>query len=142
MVREAVMINSHLTFHHLGVAVRHPDDAIAFMSMLGYQVGETVFEPEQNVNLIMCSHDIQPSLEIIWPADNNGPVHGLTDLHRAGVIYHICYATDNLVAALSEVEKVGLCAVCVSTPKPALLFGGRKVSFYNVLGIGLVEILE
>jgi hypothetical protein len=32
--------------------------------------------------------------------------------------------------------------MCISEPKPAPLFGGRPVSFYNVAGIGLIEILE
>jgi methylmalonyl-CoA/ethylmalonyl-CoA epimerase len=142
MPNEAVMLNSHLVFHHLGLAVRCPDDAIAFVSALGYQIGETVFDPGQNVNLIMCTHVIQPAVEIIWPGDSKGPVHGLMERHPAGVIYHVCYATDDLRAALAGLEKVGLRAVCVSPPKRARLFGGRKVSFYSVAGIGLMEILE
>lgn len=142
MIRDAVTLSSHLAFHHLGLAVRRPEEAMAFTSTLGYQIGETVFDPEQNVNLIMCTHEIQPSVEIIWPANSKGPVHGLTDRHPTGVIYHVCYATDDLGAALAGLKKAGLNAVCVCSPKAAPLFGGRKVSFYNVLGIGLVEILE
>jgi len=142
MLHQAVAISSHLVFHHFGLAVRRPDDAMAFMSTLGYQVGEPVFDPEQNVNLIMCSHETQPSVEIIWPDNTKGPIHGLTDRHPAGVIYHVCYATDDLDAALAGLKKAGLQAVCISPRKRAPLFGGRKVSFYNVLGIGLVEILE
>jgi hypothetical protein len=142
MLHDTVTLSSHLVFHHLGLAVRRPDGAMALMSTLGYQVGETIFDPEQNVNLIMCSHETQPSVEIIWPDNSKGPVHGLTDHHPAGVIYHVCYATDDLEAALAGLKKAGLHAVCISPPKRALLFGGRRVSFYNVVGIGLVEILE
>jgi hypothetical protein len=32
--------------------------------------------------------------------------------------------------------------LCISPVTPAPLFGGRPVSFYNVVGLGLVEILE
>ena len=32
--------------------------------------------------------------------------------------------------------------ICVSKPKPAKLFNSRKVSFYYVKNLGLVEILE
>jgi len=39
-------------------------------------------------------------------------------------------------------ELAGLHPKCISNPTPAPLFGGRPVSFYNVVGIGLVEILE
>jgi hypothetical protein len=142
MFHDTVMLRSHLVFHHLGLAVRRPKDAVAFTSSLGYQIGETVFDREQNVNLIMCTHEIQPAVEIIWPANSKGPVHGLIDRHPTGVIYHVCYATDDLSAALAGLKKSGLDAVCVCPPKRAALFGGRKVSFYNVVGIGLVEILE
>jgi methylmalonyl-CoA/ethylmalonyl-CoA epimerase len=58
------------------------------------------------------------------------------------VIYHVCYTTDNLGSALAGLEKAGTRVICASPPKPAILFGGRKVSFYNVAGIGLIEILE
>jgi hypothetical protein len=62
--------------------------------------------------------------------------------HPAGIIYHLCYGTDNLTAALTSLAAAGLNPICISSPKPAPLFGGQLVSFYNVVGIGLVEILE
>jgi catechol 2,3-dioxygenase-like lactoylglutathione lyase family enzyme len=142
MLLPDVKTSPHLNFHHLGLAVRRPEEATAFVSVLGYRISETVFDPEQNVYLAICSHDTEPTVEIIWPGETKGPVHSLTMHHPAGVIYHICYSTDDLGAALAGLEKAGLRVVCVSTPKPAPLFGGRKVSFYNVSGIGLMEILE
>jgi methylmalonyl-CoA/ethylmalonyl-CoA epimerase len=105
-------------------------------------MGESVLDRGQNVHLMLCTHETEPEIEIIWPGDSQGPIDGLTQRHPAGIIYHICYATDDLAAALAALEKAGLRVVCVSPPKPALLFGGRKVSFYNVIGIGLIEILE
>jgi hypothetical protein len=32
--------------------------------------------------------------------------------------------------------------LCISPVTPALMFGGRPVSFYNIVGLGLVEIWE
>jgi hypothetical protein len=32
--------------------------------------------------------------------------------------------------------------ICVIPPVPAVLFGGRRVSFYNVVGVGLCEVIE
>src|ERR1051325_4987971 len=136
------MNNRHLTFHHLGLAVRQPESAIAFFSGLGYQVGDMVFDHEQNVRLAMCTHPTEPAVEIIWPGDTKGPIDGLLRRFPPGVVYHMCYETDDLPAALSGLEEAGLRVVVVSPAKPAVLFGGRNVSFYNVMGIGLVEILE
>jgi catechol 2,3-dioxygenase-like lactoylglutathione lyase family enzyme len=132
----------HLVFHHLGLAVRRPQEAEVFLSALGYRMGETVLDPGQNVHLKMCTHATEPPVEIIWPGTTSGPIDGMTQRHPSGIIYHVCYLTDDLAAALAALEKAGLRVVCVSPPKPAPLFGGRKVSFYNVVGIGLMEILE
>lgn len=134
-------MNSHLQFHHFGLAVRRPDEARVFVSALGYRMGEAVFDPAQNVHLQLCSHETHPAMEIIWPGDARGPIEKLTERH-AGIIYHVCYETDNLAAALARFDGAKLRVVCISPPTSAPLFGGRKVSFYNVVGIGLIEILE
>ena len=131
-----------LVFHHFGLAVRKPEPSIAWLTALGYRIGETVFDPVQNVHLILCPHDEQPAVEIIYPGPGPGPVDGLVQRHASGIIYHTCYETTDLPATLAHLETAGLRIVCVSPPKPALLFGGRPVSFYNVVGLGLIEILE
>jgi methylmalonyl-CoA/ethylmalonyl-CoA epimerase len=135
-------LESHLKFHHLGLAVRRPDQAIAFARALGYNVGEAVFDPEQNVNLAMCIHKSEPAIELIWPGTGKGPIDALVQRHASGIIYHTCYATEDVAAALGGFETNGITPVCISPPKPAILFGGKKVSFYNIPGMGLVEILE
>jgi hypothetical protein len=48
-------------------------------------------------------------------------------------------STDVSIAAL---RSKGLRVIPISEKKPAVLFGGRMVSFYNVAGIGLIEIVE
>jgi methylmalonyl-CoA/ethylmalonyl-CoA epimerase len=135
-------MNAHLTFHHFGLAVRRPDEARKFVTALGYQIGLAVFDPAQNVHLQLCTHATQPAVEIIWPGDRTGPVDKLAQRHSAGIIYHLCYETDQLTAAIAGLEAAGLSPICISPPTPAPLFGGRPVSFYNVVGLGLVEILE
>lgn len=135
-------MNPHLKFHHFGLAVRRPDEARKFTGSLGYQAGETVFDPAQNVQLQLCTHATHPAVEIIWPGDTSGPVDKLVQRHTSGIIYHLCYETADLRAALAALEADGLRAICISPPTPAPLFGGQPVSFYNIPGIGLIEILE
>ena len=130
-----------LEFHHLGLAVRRGSEAVAFLQGLGYRIGKAMFDPEQNVNLIMCTHAGMPNVEVIYPAMGKSPVDELVARNPNGLVYHACYVAHDLEVSLARMEQAGIRAVCVSPPKPAVLFGGRQVSFYNIVGMGLVEIL-
>jgi hypothetical protein len=131
-----------LRFHHLGLAVRRPGDASRFLGALGYEIPEPVFDPEQNVNLIMCRHDGMPDVEIIYPATGKSPVDTLVNQRPDGIVYHVCYVTEDLSATLNAIEESGVRTLCVVSPVPAVLFGGCPVSFYNIAGMGLCEIIE
>lgn len=130
-----------LDFHHLGLAVRKPKTAQDFLRGLGYRLGEPVYDPEQNVNLAMCTADAQPDVEIIWPGDGKGPVDGML-AKRDGLVYHVCYATDDLPGALAKLDAAGHRTVPLGPAKPAVLFDGLLVSFYEVVGFGTVEIID
>jgi hypothetical protein len=131
-----------LRFHHLGLAVRRPGDASRFLGALGYDIPEPTFDPEQNVNLIMCRHAAMPDVEIIYPAPGKSPVDTLVAQRPEGIVYHVCYVTEDLPGALRAMEESGVRALCVAPPVPAVLFGGCPVSFYNIVGMGLCEIIE
>ena len=139
---QKTMVIPNLSFHHLGLAVRQPQPAKAFVSVLGYFVGETVFDQEQNVFAILCTHNTEPAIEILWPGQTTGPLDAVINRRPSGIIYHICYETNNLSEALNDFEKNGNRVICISPPQPAPLFSNRQVSFYNIMGIGLVELLS
>lgn len=129
-----------LAFHHLGLAVRQPEPTMASLEALGYRCSEIVTDPEQNVRLVMCSHPTSPAVEIISPTDTVGPLGGI--LRWGGTsIYHLCYETPDVERAVAQMAN-GSRVTRVVAPKPAVLFGGRKVSFYHVPALGLVELLE
>jgi hypothetical protein len=130
-----------LAFHHLGLAVRRPDAAVVFLQNLDYAIGERIFDPEQNVNLILCRHERMPQIEIIFPGDGAGPIDVFINRHANGIVYHVCYESADVPSSLAAIEAAQLRPVCVAEPRPAVLFQGRPVSFYNVIGIGLIEIL-
>ena len=131
-----------LAFHHFGLAVRRPEETRVFISTLGYRPGDPVFDPAQNDHLQLCAHDTHPAVEILWPGEAKGPGDKLIQCHPDGIIYHVCYETNYLAVALVHLKEAGLRSTCIAPPTPALLFGGRKVYFYKITGIGLVEILE
>ena len=80
-------------------------------------------------------------MEVVHPASSPGPLDAI--LSGGGEsFYHFCYETPDLAGTLASFKSSGHRVVCVSSRKPAVLFGGRFVSFYRVKGFGLVELLE
>ena len=131
-----------LKFHHLGLAVRSPDAAISFAVGQGYRVGRSTYDPAQNVNLILCEHETEPSIEIVYPADGKSPLDKYLAHKTKGIVYHACYSSEDLQRTLDNLSNAELRPICISPPKPAVLFGGANVSFYNLMGVGLIEIIE
>lgn len=137
-----VMNRCRLDFHHLGLAVRQPQKAKQFLSFLGYHIGQPVYDLLQKTHLIMCTGDNgMPDAEIIYPGEEHGPLHALLE-GRNELIYHICYQTYDVQAAVNHMRDCGIRVSLVSPSKPAVLFQGRRVSFYMVAGFGLIELLE
>jgi Glyoxalase/Bleomycin resistance protein/Dioxygenase superfamily len=130
-----------LQFHHLGLAVKQPDLAVKFLSGMGYQIGGTVRDELQNVNVIFCPASAMPAVEIIFPTETPGPLTPLLK-SKASLIYHICYESQNRKKTLSALEADRHRVSELSPPQPAVLFGGRMVSFYVVAGFGVIELLE
>ncbi|QUY43028.1 VOC family protein [Acaryochloris marina] len=137
------MISSNpfgLEFHHFGLAVRKPQKAIHFLRDLDYQIGPETYDELQNVNLRMGEHSSMPDIELIYPTDSPGPLdEWLTDY--AQIIYHLCYVSENVEQTIDKLRQEHR-IITISPPKPAILFNFQNVSFYQIHGFGLVEILE
>ncbi len=131
-----------LQFHHFGLAVKDSSFALKFLTGLGYRQERQVFDPLQNVNLILYRHGTMPDVEVVYPAAADaGPVDGLLARRPEGIIYHLCYTSSDVTESLAAIEKAGLRPFEVVPPKPAILFDGKLVSFYMVTGVGLIEIM-
>ncbi len=130
-----------LRFHHLGLASRREDKSLKFLEGLGYNIGNRIYDPLQNVHLRLCKADSMPDVEIVVPSNSAGPLDRILNTAEAN-FYHICYETINLNDSLQAIKNHGVRVICVSKPKPAVLFDGRDVSFYTIRGLGLIELLE
>jgi len=130
-----------LTFHHLGLAVKHPEKAISLLEGLGYDIGPTVKDNLQNVNLVLCTSQSMPSIEVISETETAGPLASILSL-KSSMIYHVCYETESLANSLDAIKRDNHRVIPISQPKPAVLFSGRHVSFYHIDGFGMIEILE
>ena len=132
---------AELEFHHFGLATRDSDASASTLRALGYTVPEPIFDPLQNVNLMLCVHPAMPAIELVSPAETPGPLDPWLADH-AELIYHVCYAAPDLEEAVQALQDSGIRLITVAEPKPAVLFGGARVAFYMARGIGLIEILE
>jgi len=130
-----------LTFHHFGLAVSSPDRAFRFLQAMGYSEGSQAYDPLQRVNAAMRHHSVMPDVEVIWPGEAPSPIDIMIRGGKA-LIYHLCYASDDAHQAVADLRQAGLDVIQISPPTPAVLFGYLDVSFYNVLGLGLVEIIH
>ena len=130
-----------LTMHHLGLAVSREDDARRFLDGLGYEFGELVYDPEQDVNLRLATGEALPTIELIMPGERDGPLTPILKRYNE-LIYHTCYESLDPEASIAAMEHAGLRVMPVAEPRPAVLFGGRRVSFHAVPGFGLIELLE
>ncbi len=130
-----------LSFHHFGLAVSRPEPAALFLRTIGYDIGAFLFDPLQNVHLNLCHHPVMPTVEIIHPGAGPGPLDRVISV-RDGLIYHLCYTADNLTDTIKKLEQASMLLLEVSPPTPAVLFGGKLVSFYVIDGFGLVEFIH
>ncbi len=130
-----------LNFHHFGLAVRNPDDALHYLQSLGYVVSSTVQDPLQKVNLALCFHPNMPRVEVVWPGADPSPIDKMIQRH-SGLVYHLCYTADSPERAVTAIEQAGLNIVPASITVEAVLFGGREVSFFFVENVGLIEIIR
>lgn len=131
----------YLRFHHFGMAVSKPDKAFRYLEALGYAEGRQVYDPLQAVNLAMRHHPVMPDVEVIWPGNVPSPIDNIIKGGKS-LIYHLCYESDDVEAALSHLRNAGLDVIEIAPPKPAVLFGGLHVSFYNILRVGMIEIIH
>jgi catechol 2,3-dioxygenase-like lactoylglutathione lyase family enzyme len=133
---------AELRFHHFGLAAADPARACAFVTQLGYRCSTALFDPLQNVHLQWCEREGTPPIEIVSPAHDGGPLTRIL-ASQPSSFYHLCYEVDVVTAdVLVALREGGARIVTVVEPLPAILFGGRRVSFHMVQGLGLIELLE
>lgn len=130
-----------LSFHHFGLAVRNPEKAIRWLAGLGYEIGPTVKDDLQQVNLVLCTSAALPCVEVVSRTEAEGPLASVLK-SRTSLIYHVCYETQSLTGSLEAIARDNVGLIVASEAKPAILFTGRRVSFYQIDGFGLIEILE
>lgn len=134
--------NSTLRLHHFGLGAKDEATTCKVLWMLGYSVAHRVRDELQKTDLVWCTRAGEPSVEVVLPIDDAGPLKAV--LAQQGTsFYHLCFECDGtLEDTLLHLREQGTRIVTVREPLPAILFGGRLVSFHVAQGLGLIELLE
>ena len=128
-----------IKFHHFGIACKDILKTGTLYKEMVYEVGETVFDPLQNVNICFLTHPTMPLVELLSPIDETSPVVQI--LNKVGVTpYHTCYEVDDLEEAIKRFRKQRY--VVVAKPKNACAIENRRVSFLYNPDMGLIELVE
>lgn len=120
------------------MVTRNIEETRAALALFGpvTLLSEPVFDLEQRARLAML--DVAGVLFELVESNGDGPAAKW--LERGVRLYHICFEVDNIDAELARACERG--CVVASTPKPAVLFDGRRVAFVLDREMGLVELLE
>ena len=126
-------------FHHFGLAVKEFERPIRFYNTIGYNCSAPIRDDLRGVELVMCTSEHLPNIELIRPIDDQSPIKNYLK-NSNEVIYHTCFEVESVEKTL-EIIKNKSRVILVSKPTPAVLFDNRCVSFYYIQNVGLFEFL-
>jgi methylmalonyl-CoA/ethylmalonyl-CoA epimerase len=132
---------SEPTLHHVGYAVRSIADSLPRWqdSLAPVAVSETFEDPAQSARVIFL--EFAPGstlLELVEPLGADTPLARF--LSKGGGLHHLCFEVDDLDAHIREMQ--GKKAFLVRHPRPAVAFGGRRITWMITREKLLVEYLE
>jgi hypothetical protein len=129
-----------IVFHHFGLALKDFRSALLFYKNLGYMCTDPIIDTLQNVELILCTSKVFPTVELVKPINERSPITNYLRKNNE-IVYHVCYEVCD---PEMDIKRLFSCnrAICVSKAKPAILFDNRLVSFYYINNIGIVEVLQ
>lgn len=124
-----------MRIHHVGVACADIEAGVRELRAIYdvVEVSEIVFDEHQNASVCLIRTNNGLDIELV----SGEPIRGL--LQKEISYYHLCYEVAEIAREIARLKRQG--AVVVAEPKPARLFGGRRVAFLYT-GVGLIELLE
>jgi methylmalonyl-CoA/ethylmalonyl-CoA epimerase len=125
--------------HHFGLASNNLEKSMEVLRSLGYQIGETTFDPVQKATIAFASRPQATMVEIVCDADSDGPTGRIISKTGSG-FYHICYEVDNIEKTIAGLRQLGF--LLRHAPVPAVACGDRKIAWMYNRHVGLVELLE
>jgi methylmalonyl-CoA/ethylmalonyl-CoA epimerase len=134
-------INAPLRLHHIGVLVKDIAKAAeTYQYRFGYIVkSEVIHDPVQTalVQFFQLQGD-HSYTELITPDGPNSKLNNA--LNKGGGLHHLCYSTDNLEEACTQLRRKQM--TLISKPVSAVAFNGGRVAWLMGTDRLLVELVD
>ena len=133
------MMNSDLTFHHIGIATDNISKTSLFYLKMGFVSTTPTEDPIQKVIIVFLKKENSPTIELLEPLTIDSPVTKI--IEKNGVMpYHICYEVDNINETINELRKDKF--IPLSSPVKAIALENRLICFLFNKEVGLIELLQ
>ena len=115
--------------NHVAIAVPDLEAAAAqYRDVLGAKVNSPQDEPDHGVTVVFIELP-NTKIELLYPLGENSPIQGFLDKNPSGVIHHICYEVDDILAARDQLQASG--ARVLGSGEPKIGAHGKPVLFLH-----------
>jgi methylmalonyl-CoA epimerase len=130
-----------LGIHHVGIAVRDLDEAVArYATLVGAAVDHEAVVPVQGVHAVALRVGVGPLVELLAPTGADTPVGRFLDKRGEGM-HHVAYEVRGIQAHLDRLRGEGV-QLIDETPR-AGLFGLQVAFIHPEAAFGcLIELVE
>jgi len=126
---------------HIAVAVSDIHRSISHYRRLGFNCGEVVHDPLQQVNVVVCEKPGFDPIELVSGLETGSPISRILD-KNGDIPYHLCYRVPDIRAFLQSLEDNHISYEITSDAKPSQLFELKDIAFVTVHEVGLIELVE
>ena len=130
-----------LGIHHVGIAVRDLDEAVArYGTLVGGTVDHEAVVPEQGVHAVALRVGDGPLIELLAPTGEDTPV-GRFLAKRGPGLHHVAYQVADIEATLATLRAAG---VRLIDEAPRAGIRGSRVAFLHPAASGgvLTELVQ
>ena len=129
-----------MKFHHYGLIVSDIDTSIDRFKSFNYEMVIKDKDELQQAELSILENK-HSRIELVCPFADNESLNKLLR-NKSDNGYHLCFEVQDIDLTCKELKKNKIVLYEFSKPKPAKIFQQRRVAFYYINGMGLIEFLE
>ncbi len=118
-----------MTLDHIGIVVKSLEEGILqWTEIFGYnQMTEQVINTLQQTKVVFMSKENSLQVKLIEPLNENSPIFNFAN--KGGGLHHLCFRTQNLENALSQLKEKRNEIRIIVHPQPGEAFENELIAF-------------